>query len=1012
MISLRQYQQNMVKDIMDRVRQQAKNPEPQKEETPAAPAPTEPEDHGDVKAVEDIPVHLLANGVTITTHRAAITDNTKSEEVKQDFEDESASSDKVDDAPNTNNDSSIPADDNVLSEDEQGIADSLYQLMNEIDTHREDYSSEEDYKELMDLINEINNNPEKYPNVSVVIDSKEDQLCDITLMVNGEYKYNLDDVPEPKSDEEPVTPDDESSNPEGDVSTQDIDAGDLEDNEPEKPGDDENSPPPSDGTRASSSGNEATGGSPAPSTGYTASQSSGAAANTQAAGGTGTGSSQNPAVGDPTAGSGAPTPPPSDDTGTSASANEGAGTPQQSGDGAGANASSAATHPAEKGVGESADEEQAPPPAADDAPKTGDGTGTSASEGANSEPTTEPADDEQTPSANPYGTSDANDFANDKAAGYSSSGDEPEADSTPAWQSAGFDSEADYNDAKEKGIDYSPDEYYAIREQSGESSTQPAGETPAWQSAGFDTQADYDLAQKLGMPSDVYNALKEQGNFDGLIEKLNNDGVVESVIDENGQLTGYTHTYYNENGELVTDEYNLALQKTGSTAASQPTETGDDIEPADDESTTQAADPYGTSDENETANDKAANYPSSDDAASQPDSENGVEFSRDPKSGNLVCDEKTDNGYIHTEITPDGTKHTVKYEYDEGGNPVAVERTEEYMDGTTYTYKLVNGQWEVSVEHIEEGQEEDAEGLDASTGEEDVSSAKGDATTGADAATADGGTETPDAKSGEETLTPVEAPDGSIIYYDENGNVNSRLLPGGTVLYYGEDGVTVNTVVVTLPDGTKRIENLVDGTVEFEGKLEGTNITCRYYIDEDGNKVILSAKDPEGNDKTDEVSEKLRQEAYLATRLAEVMNLILKGNYGTGQNFNRNAFLKDMYDLGWERVQFDNLTNQQIYDVLIKYQGASFGEILEHLQKANTAKAGNSSNNSGWNQPGGQGFGLGDAGYEAVFGNTSYDSGYHMDFWGNWVQNSGFGSNGSNGMLNGKIRGGSAGSHY
>ena len=64
-------------------------------------------------------------------------------------------------------------------------------------------------------------------------------------------------------------------------------------------------------------------------------------------------------------------------------------------------------------------------------------------------------------------------------------------------------------------------------------------------------------------------------------------------------------------------------------------------------------------------------------------------------------------------------------------------------------------------------------------------------------------------------------------------------------------------------------------------------------------------------------------------------------------------------------------------------------------------------NNPYYGQTGGQSFGLGDQGFNDVFGNTSYSDGYHLDFQGNWVSNA---SGGSNNWGHGGGGGGTA--HY
>ena len=236
----------------------------------------------------------------------------------------------------------------------------------------------------------------------------------------------------------------------------------------------------------------------------------------------------------------------------------------------------------------------------------------------------------------------------------------------------------------------------------------------------------------------------------------------------------------------------------------------------------------------------------------------------------------------------------------------------------------------------------------------------------------------------------------SKIYYDIVGE--SRDYKPKTEPIKDEDGNVV---------GAKVLNN--DGSVDRSYLILSDGTVCRY--DDEG--ALVSAQDADGKNVTDDIKQVFSQR----DNAIKVTTFLQTGNYGTGTGFDSGKFMNDLVTKGgYQRVALDNLSNQQVYDILTGNPNASFDELLRKLENANSnaakgATPGRTGNptttwNNNYGRTGGQSFGFGDQGFNDVFGNNSYSSGYHMDFWGNWVSNS-FGGSGSS-----YYGGGGGGSHY
>ena len=81
-----------------------------------------------------------------------------------------------------------------------------------------------------------------------------------------------------------------------------------------------------------------------------------------------------------------------------------------------------------------------------------------------------------------------------------------------------------------------------------------------WQKLHFDSQEDYNDAVKRGLDfsAAAYYAIKNHGDF---VDGENQNGY-SNIKDENGNITGYQHTYQNSDGQKITDTYNTDNQLT------------------------------------------------------------------------------------------------------------------------------------------------------------------------------------------------------------------------------------------------------------------------------------------------------------------------------------------------------------------------------------------------------------------------------------------------------------------
>ena len=141
------------------------------------------------------------------------------------------------------------------------------------------------------------------------------------------------------------------------------------------------------------------------------------------------------------------------------------------------------------------------------------------------------------------------------------------------------------------------------------------------------------------------------------------------------------------------------------------------------------------------------------------------------------------------------------------------------------------------------------------------------------------------------------------------------------------------------------------------------------------------------------------------------------------KNGNVTAYVEYIRDGNGNVIRTDTYETDENGNVIETRRDADGNETVTVTRKNNNSQnnrttSSSVSNNNYYNnygRIGGTSIGLGDMGFDDVFGNTGFSSGKSLDLFGNWVQNS-FGGNTSGMILGGQdytIRGGgSGGSHY
>ena len=88
-----------------------------------------------------------------------------------------------------------------------------------------------------------------------------------------------------------------------------------------------------------------------------------------------------------------------------------------------------------------------------------------------------------------------------------------------------------------------------------------------WKNLNFNSQDDYKDAVKRGLDfsADVYYAVKNHGDFVDGVTSLGSQNNYTVINDENGNATGYKHNYQNSDGQNITDTYNFDNKLTSKT---------------------------------------------------------------------------------------------------------------------------------------------------------------------------------------------------------------------------------------------------------------------------------------------------------------------------------------------------------------------------------------------------------------------------------------------------------------
>ena len=118
------------------------------------------------------------------------------------------------------------------------------------------------------------------------------------------------------------------------------------------------------------------------------------------------------------------------------------------------------------------------------------------------------------------------------------------------------------------------------------------------------------------------------------------------------------------------------------------------------------------------------------------------------------------------------------------------------------------------------------------------------------------------------------------------------------------------TVVVDIThDGERRIqETHPDGTIKITCEYKETGVTC-VYEKVNGKEVLVSAKDKDGKDITNDIKEAEERK----NRLDNIIKQLNGGGYGTGSNFNRTAFMDAWVSAGGEAFTFTGQSAQDAF---------------------------------------------------------------------------------------------------